>query len=391
MSSAIPGVAATLAEQEPEPGQEAPRYQVLVSLSDTKKQGWLAGIVTRTYAFGGGGLVLADLQRPLTLVPTFELGDDGHATTLHDDADLIGPKIATDVVVTGSVRLDAATRRHEVGVAVGKSQRRLVLLGPRRATVSRRGEVAFEEPAPFETLTLGLQEAYGGYDEHAYLGLAPPVPGMPHLPGAFAYPRNPMGKGWIIDLDRRRADGLELPRLEDPEQPLEAKRLFIADERRWIDAPAPGHLGWVPHHCYPRVERLVGPLAGHLPPVRPIFESTRPDGDDLPAARITPRGLQGAAPGLAVERLRGDELVVMRGMFPDAAEVSFSLPSERPEVAITMPAVGTRKPRPILQTVRVDLDSRTVSLTWFSGIRNAVAIPEDQIRRCSLEVGYTRI
>lgn len=376
---------------EPETAVIAERHQALVSVTDTANQGWLAGIATRTYAVARGRVALADQQRPLTLVPDFAFGDDEQATALLDDSDLVAPKVATDVVVTGTVVLPAPAARHEIAIAIGDSHRRLVLYGPRRASVSRRGDVAFEDPAAFDSLTLGLEEAFGGYDEHAYLALDPPVPGMPLLPGAFAYPRNPVGRGWLIDLDRRRADGLELPRIEDPDQPVRPKHLFWEDERRWIDAPAPGHLGWVPHHCYPRVERWVGPLAAHLEPNGPVFESTRADGDDLPCARIAPRALQGAAPGLAAERLRGDELVVTRGLFPDDPELSFSLPSERPQITIGMPEVGTRKPKAILQTVRLDLDRRTISLTWFAGIRNATAIPEDQLRRCRLDVGYAKL
>ena len=371
--------------------ETAPRYEALVSLSDAARRGWLAGVATRTYALVAGRLVLADHQRPLTLTPCFDLGDDGEATTLVDDSDLVGPKVATDVVVTGTVRLETPASRHEVAVGIGRSQRRAVLLGARRVAVSSRGEVSFDDPSTFDTIDLGLARAFGGYDDYAHRALAPPKQGMPLRPGPFAYPRNPMGSGWLIDLDRRRADGMALPQIEDPTQPLYPSQLFVSNERAWLDAPAPGNLGWLPHHCYPRLERLTGPLTTHETPRHRVFETTFEDGDDLPCERMGPRGLQGAAPGLAVERLRGDELVIMRGLLPGVDELRFALPRERPKITITMPNLGKRTPEPILQTVRLDLDRRTVSLTWFGGLRTAVAIPEAQVVQCALAVRHSKL
>lgn len=308
------------------------RSSALTCVEGPDQKCWLAGVAKRTYRIADR-LRLADEQEPIVVVPRMDLDTDGRLAKLLDDGDLVAPKIATDVVVQGTVRLPEPARRHIVAVAVGQNLRRLELLGPRRAAVNLRGAVTLPEPEPFETLTLDLDHAYGGYDGFAQLafdgGRAWLSPGIaPRKPrGVFAYPRNPTGRGYFIDLDRRRADGALLPAIEDVDDRLTPARFFRSRPRAWLDAPIPGNLGWVPYHAFPRCDRLTGVIVPRDPPTRSIRERAFADGDDLPHdGGIALRALQGAAPGLAAERLRGDELVILQGVFPECAERRFSLP-----------------------------------------------------------------
>lgn len=343
---------------------------------------WLVCVAKRTYEFVGGRLVLADEQVPVVHEPELDVDEAGRMRALVDDADILAPKIATDVIVTGRAYAPGGKATEAlVGVAVGKNARTLRVLGERRAEVSNGGRVRFTDPAPFESVPLSWELAYGGYDAYAHDELDPPervngrrIEPSPRDEGVFAYPRNKIGRGYFIDVDRDRADGALLPQIEDPTDTLTPGRLFLAHPLAWLDAPMPGGLGWVAHTWYPRMMRLMGAFLEHDAPTKPIREMQFADGDDLQGPfrpnEVLPRGLCGAAPGMAVERLRGDELVILRGLVAGEVETRFALPGEKPHMEVKPP--GSPKvftPEPMLQTVRIDAARRRVVVTWVGAVR----------------------
>jgi len=362
---------------------------------------WLVCVAKRTYTFAGGKLRLADEQVLVRREPDFEVDENGRMRTLRDDMDLFPPKVATDVVVTGRAYAPGGKAREVmVGVAVGRNARVLRVLGERRAEVSIEGHVRFSEAAPFESVPLSWDLAYGGYDAYAHDELNPPkrrngrrIEPSPRKEGVFAYPRNKVGRGYFIDVDRDRADGELLPQIEDPGDPLTPARFFVPHWRAWLDAPMPGGLGWVAHTWYPRMMRLMGGFLEHDPATKPIREMQFADGNDLkgPFAKnkVLPRGQQGAVPGMAVERLRGDELVILQGLVEGEAETRFQLPGERPRMEVKPP--GSPKvftPGAVLQTVRMDVEKRTASLMWCGATRLLQALEKVQVEGVELRTAW---
>jgi hypothetical protein len=370
---------------------------------------WLICAAKRTYSFGGGRLRLADEQQPLLRDP--EIEDDGHGRmrTLRDDMDLHAPKVATDVVLTGSAYSPAGSVRElQIAVAVGNNARVLKVLGERRAEVSIEGHVRFSDPLPFESLRLSWELSYGGYDAYAHDELYPPkrkggrrIEPSPRDEGVFAYPRNKVGRGYFIDVDRDRADGELLPQIEDPADPLTTSRFFVAHPRKWLDAPVSAGLGWVAHTWYPRVMRGLGGFLEHDPPAAPIREMSFADGADLAGPfrknDVFPRFLQGAAPGLACERLHGDEMVILQNLVRVEPGARFRLPGERPSITVRLPGErpsitvrppGSLKaftPEAVLQTVRIDTDAQTVSLVWCGAVRLIAPLSSDALP----QIAYT--
>ncbi len=97
-----------------------------------------AAVVKRTYAIGAGGrLSLADEQVPLTEEPEVELDGYGGHKLLLDDTDLGPPKIATDVVFTGSACAEGRASEPFTALVVGNVARRLRVTGERRGRRSR--------------------------------------------------------------------------------------------------------------------------------------------------------------------------------------------------------------------------------------------------------------
>lgn len=364
----------------------------------------LACVARRTYQYTPQGKVsLAPYQPYLTLDPVMSNTAVDALATLDDDTDLLAPKELTDIVVRGSACARKKTKEMFVAIALGKTARRLRVTGERRAEVAADGTVKFTAPEPFERVTIEPRAAYGGYDEHAQDKLDPALLHniyiLGHKPtGIFAYPRNSAGAGYYIDLDRPRADGARLPQIEDPSDALTPDRFFVPVPEAWLDAPVPGMMGWMPHSSYPRLVRYIGDRFPHLPPLRKIREIDLGCGDDLADIKplghgeIHPRALQGASPGLARERLRGDELGILQGLDPDADEVRFSLPGEGPRFGLVVPDIKkVFGPKAVLQTVRIDTDRREISLTWCATVPLLGRPQQDLLDLCELQVEWGRI
>jgi hypothetical protein len=361
----------------------------------------LAAIVKRTYAIApepNGRLTLADAQVPIRRVP--DIADGGKGELL-DDYDMAPPKIATDVVVMGNAHAPAGAREIHVSVAVGKMARRLSVIGARRAELRPDSAVRFTPPESFTRVPLTPRLAYGGYDAWAQERIAPVPPSLVEsvgtpLMGVYGYARNEFGLGWFVDIDRHRADGVLLPQIEDPLDPLVPSRFFVPSAEKWIDAPIAASLGWIHWACYPRMYRLAGEMIHHAPPEHPIRESTFPDGDDLlipwtpQGGRIPPRALNGASPGLACERLRGDELVILENLHPTVPKLQFYLPGETPVMTLRPPDIKAITVTPVLQTVRIEPDEGRVSLTFCGTTPMLAPATSEWIERVELGVSWKK-
>lgn len=384
---------------------ETPIHQTVTVVSQPGTGARLLACITkRTYSYTAAGKVtVADFQRPLRIDPILSGCAIDALATLEDDTDLCAPKEATDIVFHGAACSRKKTKELFIAVALGKVARRLRVSGERRVEVGPDGTVKFSVAEGFERMPIRAEEAYGGYDEFAQDKLDPPrqehIYILGHKPvGLFAYPRNPAGTGYFIDIDRDRANGALLPRIEDPSDPLTPERFFIPVPEAWLDAPIPALLGWLPHSSYPRLVRYVGPRLPHLPPQRKIREIDLGCGDDLADLKplsqgeIHPRALQGASPGFARERLRGDELGILQNVDSDAEEVRFSLPGEAPRFSLQVPDVKkVFSLRGALQTVRVDAVEREISLTWCATVPLLGRPMQSFLDQCDLAVEWGRI
>lgn len=383
MSSADPAAAAT---------------QVVRCVKSVDDKLWLACVVKRTYALAGGRLVLAPEQAPVLHEPDIELDEHERYHMLRDDTDVLAPKVATDVIVVGRAHAQGRAREVRVSVAVGKNVRTLRVVGERRAEVSIDGRVRFTSPEPFESVPLTWELAYGGYDAYAHDELDPPrrrngqrVEPSPREEGVFAYPRNKVGRAYFIDLDRDRADGALLPQVEDAGDLLTPERFFVPAPKAWMGAPMPGGLAWIAHSWYPRMMRCLGAFLEHDAPSRPIREMAFADGEDLKGPFRTnvmlPRGLQGAAPGMACERLRGDELVILRGLSRGQEEMRFHLPGEVPKMSVWPPgAPKAFTPEAVLQTVKIDAERGRVLMVWCGAVRLLAPIAEESLAEVKFQV-----
>lgn len=338
----------------------------------------IAVTAKRTYRLvAAGRCVLADQQIPI--VPEL-VADDG---LLVSDTDLLSFKPGTDVVVEAEAHAPGGRAAREVTAGVTAAGRTVTLRVVGKRVVGKRGGAwAFSDPEPFTKAPLGWREAYGGIDAVARerLDAAVLAPLQKYtqydlkFATAAAYPRNPVGKGYVLD-EHPGVEGLELPTVEDPDDPLTPGRLFVSHPDAWLRQPLPAGLSWLNYGWFPRSAFLGLPQL-RLPPgespatakVKEVEKGWAPS-DVLTGrpfeARYHPKAGNGAAPPLVFpSHLSGREPITLTNLDPREASLTFELPGERPRIAIRPLGEGEREAPAKLMSVLVDVTKRRVSLVW---------------------------
>jgi hypothetical protein len=176
------------------------------------------------------------------------------------------------------------------------------VIGDRKAFFGKEHVPPFSDPVPFTTMDLRYERAYGGIDVYS------------DKKTSYPYPRNPLGRGFIVEYTKEGIENLELPNLEDPNDLLTPDRLCVSEYSRWQDQPMPAGLGWFPKYWRPRAE-----LAGIMPADRPVEQELRKAYSAFLPATQRPnymkngirdmdfRFFNGASPGLVMPYLNGNE------------------------------------------------------------------------------------
>src|SRR3569623_589378 len=228
----------------------------------------LAVLVKRTYLFGSKGEWAVDTtQMPLRAETRY--GDRG--LVLEEDSELWPFKPKTDVVVLGHAYNHRGRPRFSAGIANGGVAKRIAVCGDRRCMLANDGRILFSPPAVAERVPLSYALAYGGRDAAAEAAYGNPVtllePYLSSDTGAgviddaspFVYPRNPAGRGYLVEAARGAVDALALPNLEHPDDLLTPERLAAGEPGRWPLQPVPASLGWLDYGAFPRAAWLGAP------------------------------------------------------------------------------------------------------------------------------------
>jgi hypothetical protein len=293
---------------------------------------WLVAVKCTFDITADGRTRVAADQPPVLLAPEYVDGEKPAASSLKYDVDLVRTKATTDVIVLGHAYAPEGREVAEldVGFRVGPVTKRLRVTGDR---VWRRG--AASEPQPFVRMPIVYERAYGGTDPATSDTAAPQWD-----------TRNPLGTGFVTTASA--AEGLRLPNIYNPDQPL----------RGWSERPAPAGFGPVCSHWQPRVA-LAGTYDDRWQQDR--FPLVPLDFDD--------RFFQCAPPDQQTPRfLAGRESVVLANLTP-AGELRFDLP--RVFLGFeTFFYTGGRHihEKPRLHTVIIEADVPRVSLVWHTAL-----------------------
>lgn len=287
--------------------------------------------VKGTFALDRSGVLdLAEEPVPLHFADVY--WGEPATSSLRYEADIAIEKPGTDVALIGTAYAPSgAVRQLDVGMKIGSVGKIVRAFGDREWRKARGG-FALTEPAPFETMPLVYERAYGGTD--------------PADPSRGAFDANPVGKGFASDETLEEIDTLPAPNLE-----LRDRLVKTIDER-----PEPAGFGFIARHWQPR-RALAGTYddawLGERSPLLPVD--------------FDPRSHAAASPGLVTDGfLTGGERVVIVNASPEG-RLELQLP--RRMLGVTAAIAGDQIEQPLrLDTVVIEPDERRVALTWRAAV-----------------------
>jgi hypothetical protein len=302
-----------------------------VFTSDEEGRPLLVPVVKATYRIGPGEeLALAEPEEQVPVVVGGELYGDPEESSYRYEPESVPLKPATDVALIGHAHGGGAP---EVMVAlqVGPLRKMVRVVGD-RVWFKAMGSVGMSKPRPIDRIPLQWERAFGGWDR------------VPEDPKQHRFePRNPVGVSFRSS-SRHFEDGLRLPNLEDPADPLESFGQRVA----------PAGFGFVGYGWEPRAK-----LGGTYD------EAWSKERMPLLPRDFDRRFYNGAAPGLTAQGyLRGDEKVAIVNASA-RGRLSFRLPGvPPPRVTVVLAASDDAKPALQMDTVILDTDQDQVLLLW---------------------------
>jgi hypothetical protein len=322
----------------------------------------LSVLIKRTYRIvPNGQCARADEDRPI-------LGGDVYwehpmNSSVRYETDFWPFKVATDVVLNGTAYSPGGepVASSFVSLQIGDRRKVITVTGDRVAHYARGATPVVTDPVPFTEMPLRYERAYGGTDVFS------------DLKTVYPYPRNPLGRGFVVANTSKTLDDLPLPNLEDPGMPLSPDRICVGEYARWEECPLPVGFGW-----FPKVWRPRALLAGVLPRDRVVEQELRQAYAQLVPAHQREAYLKngfrdmdfmffnGASDGLALPFLCGGETIATENLSPEG-DLTFQLPIDTPRVGIDI-GEGVYEPEIVLHTVMIDLDQSCVDLVWRGAV-----------------------
>lgn len=337
-----------------------PGHSKILLATDERNQPIFSVLVKRTYNIPADTLATrASRDEPLRSSPEYYGVKEPQLDPLKFDTDEIPYKLATDIVFIGKAYAPGgkAVFNCSVSLQVGKQSKNLMITGNRICYYRAGRNPVISEPQPFQQLEIRYDKAYGGIDK-----LSEPTQ-------VSRYPRNPCGIGFVIKNTKASIEGLKLPNIEHPQDPLTPERIIVGELANWNQQPLPQGLGWYDGAWYPRSSYL-GIVPASVPLGTQMRESqlglVPPNQVELARAFKLPsldfRFFNGASLGLVVPYLRGDETVRLSNLTP-AGKLQFQLPSDQPVIVIDI-GFGEQSLQPILQTVTIRGEDQQLDLVW---------------------------
>lgn len=230
-----------------------------VSGNNDKLKPVLAVIVKQTYYIDKNGkCTLAEEQMPLeedvVMYPH-------NKALLQTDIDVYVQKNYTDVIVKGSAKNYDNLPQFEAEIIIGRTRHTIAVQGNQKVYLNDRGKIQFSKIEKVATVPLRYDFAYGGRDTEAEKQMQmPPAEFLACMPdlnlysdSPFRYPRNPEGKGYLVEKSNAMIEQLEIPNLQDPEHLLTPENILVGDYKRWIEMPIPYATDWVNPAWVPRI------------------------------------------------------------------------------------------------------------------------------------------
>jgi hypothetical protein len=374
------------------------------------------GLVTkRTYTFqDGGGCDVAgeERQEPVSFGEVvYEEVEPPQVSPVRMDCDLFAFRRKTDLVIQGSAyTYFSGVRMTHVTVRLGSFERTIRVYGERQLARGLDGALRFSEPAPFDSIPVRYDRAYGGVDvtelrrrpaPRMLVELAQTVPNLPiDTDTPFHYARNPCGRGFLIHDDEESLAAAKVPNLEFPHDPITPQRLAAGSIHGWVDAPLAACMDWQSAGWFPRIAYLGAALfpPGYRGPVRETqLGWAAADLVDIPIATSQleepPRSefVQAASAGMSLDFVAPGEMIELTNLHPVYPFCTFRLPDEVPLARMETTPGNWTDLESHLNSVVVRPDADEVVMTWCASVRVSSPPRQDEVEAMRREVEWTTV
>lgn len=303
-------------------------------LDKNAEKSWVV-VVKATYDIGADGVTtLSEKQEAVPLYSPIYSGEPGKSSLVYE-ADLLGPKQCTDIILNGCAYAEHGKPATKVNVSltVGKMTKSLVVFGDRTWKRGLLAGLSKTSPKPFTSMPIIYERAFGGWDTR------PKDPQKHRLDS-----RNPIGKGFVVRKEHL-VDQL-LPNIEYPKQLVSS----------WKDRPSPAGFGAIASYWSPRRE-FAGTYDEKWQKNRfPLWA----EDFDIRFNQCAPIDQQ------MPEFLRGGEQVELINLSPNG-RISFTLPKVYP-FFVTNFGKDKMEHRACLHTVILEPECPRVIMVWFTSL-----------------------
>jgi hypothetical protein len=354
--------------------------QVQVSGRDEEGRWILSVLAKRTYWFGADQpCALAKEQACLVLEPRYAPDKPG---VLLADIDTWPYKKRTDVVVIGKVYNHREQPSFVAGIRLGGFEKGLNVFGDRRCMLDHVGRTLFSKPTVVANVPLSYEFSFGGRDRIAeakhgnfvddireFISASEVPSALLDEASPFSYPRNPCGRGYLVEATKEALEGLALPNLEYPgDQRLTPENMVAGTVDAWPRLPLPASLGWLDFASFPRLAWL-GIVPEHHPTAQARdFHEVRlghamPDilaNDERPCVE----GANGASLGLRLPHVASGESVELVNLHPKRESVRFRLPTEKPRLWVDGRNGKMLATQPVMHSLIIEPDENRLSIVW---------------------------
>jgi len=376
----------------------------LLSGKNSKGKPFLSLIVKRTYVINeNGNCSVSDEQDSLNI--TLISQSENNEVVTHD-TDLYPFKSLTDVIIKGKARSNKKTSSFIASVEIGNLNLDLLIKGNRKVYKKENGLYAFSEPELINEIPLEYEYSYGGKDLLAekpfrekitskesfkhILEIVDPFEGSP-----YRYPRNPVGKGYIVEPNNETIENLMLPNIEDPNNLLTSENFICKEPFKWYKMPVPVCTDWVCPGWFPRIAYFgIYPLPKGLDENIYEIKNGWADRDllgstsEIKKSQFSFRACNGASLGLQAKYLNGGETCRLTNIHPKQSEFTFSLPKERPKIKVDGRNGKLLKTDPVLHTVLIEPEENKLTMVWRGSAKAIRPYFEEELKTMPYEVKW---
>tara|TARA_R110002049_G_scaffold68863_2_gene178343 strand:- start:2644 stop:3795 length:1152 start_codon:yes stop_codon:yes gene_type:complete len=298
------------------------------------------------------------------------------------DIDVYPLKPMTDVVLKGKARSIKEVENFSASIEIGKLGMHYSIFADRKVYKAEGKEYLFQYENKISEIPLSYTHAYGGKDLDAEKSLRDIIEAeesfkytsevLDILAGSpYRYPRNPLGKGYIVEPTESTLASLELPNIENPYQLLSPENFICKNVLEWYKMPVPVctdwlHPGWFPRVAYFGSYTIPEGMDENISEIKNKWasESLLNSNPDPNVSVLDFRACNGASLGLQSNHLTGGQQCRLVNIHPQKQEFVFTIPKEIPIIKIDGRNGKLINTDPVLQTILIEPELNRLTLVW---------------------------